>query len=380
MPGPQEPPSAAGPRVLHLVSSLEIGGKERVVLELAGEARKRGREHALLLFDAPHRADGRDLDPGAIPWEFTPRGPGLDLRFVREVARRAARFEVVHAHNDTAIFYAAAAATLVPPWRRRPGLVGTFHTLPGHDTPWARRLTRWATRRCRAITAVSDELAQRLVKLGWSRPCRVIWNGAPPGQEIDPSARSRWRARLGVGPNELLVGQVARFDPVKRQEDLITAIGLARAKGMAVQAVFAGEGPTLPPLRASAADSPWLHFLGNSHDVPGLLAALDVFVLCSDHEAAPRALLEALAAGCPAVVTEVGGMPHVVGAGTGESAALLVPPRSPQALAAALHELEDPNVRAPYVARAKRRAEAFSSRTVWEAYAALWRDSSAGLE
>jgi glycosyltransferase involved in cell wall biosynthesis len=111
-----------------------------------------------------------------------------------------------------------------------------------------------------------------------------------------------------------------------------------------------------------------------------LLAALDVFVLCSDHEAAPRALLEALAAGCAAVVTEVGGMPHVVGAGTSEPPALLVPPRSPESLADALHELEDPRLRAAYAARARTRAEAFSSGTVWEAYAALWRDSSAGPE
>jgi glycosyltransferase involved in cell wall biosynthesis len=183
-----------------------------------------------------------------------------------------------------------------------------------------------------------------------------------------------------VRPDELLVGQVARFDPVKRQEDLIAAIGLARTSGLAVQAVFAGDGPTLPLLRASAADRSWLHFLGNTHDVPGLLAALDVFVLCSDHEAAPRALLEALAAGCPAVVTEVGGMPHVVGAGTSEPAALLVPPRSPEALATALGTLSDPNVRTAHAARARTRAEAFSSRAAWEAYAALWRDSSAGPE
>ena len=362
--------------MLHLVSSLEVGGKERVVLELAGEARRRGHEHALLLFDAPYRTGGRDLDPGSIPWRFTPRGPGLDLGFVHEVSRRAKGFDVVHAHNDTAIFYAAAAAALVPPWTRRPRVLGTFHTLPGHDTPWARRLTRWATQRCCNVTAVSDELARRLVSLRWSRPCSVVWNGAPSVQETDPATRSRWRELLGVGPNELLVGQVARFDPVKRQEDLIAAVRLARAKGMAVEAVFAGDGPTIQALRASAAACPWLHFLGNTHDVPGLLASLDVFVLCSDHEAAPRALLEALAAGCPSIVTAVGGMPHLVGAGTDEPAALLVPPRAPAVLAAALQQFASPRAREIYAVRARKRALTFSGPATFEAYEALWRDAS----
>ena len=79
-----------------------------------------------------------------------------------------------------------------------------------------------------------------------------------------------------------------------------------------------------------------VHFLGQRRDIPDLLAALDIFVLPSHSEGVSLALLEAMAAGLPVIATAVGGLPEVV---TDGENGLLIPPKDPEALAAALARL-----------------------------------------
>ena len=79
--------------------------------------------------------------------------------------------------------------------------------------------------------------------------------------------------------------------------------------------LLAGEGPERPKLEAligSLNIGARVHFLGVRKDVPELLRAVDVFALTSVSEAASLTLLEAMASGCPSVVTNVGGNPELV--------------------------------------------------------------------
>jgi glycosyltransferase involved in cell wall biosynthesis len=103
--------------------------------------------------------------------------------------------------------------------------------------------------------------------------------------------------------------------------------------------VVVGEGPLDSELRALAAElgiETRIRFLGPRSDMAAILGIFDVYVLPSLREGLPLALLEAMAAGCPIVATEVGGVPSVVEPGvTGE----LVPPKDPDALAAGILSL-----------------------------------------
>src|SRR5207245_8720748 len=102
----------------------------------------------------------------------------------------------------------------------------------------------------------------------------------------------------------------------------------------------------LKELAAELGISPRVAFLGTRHDIPECLAALDLFVLPSLNEGMGRALVEAMAVGCPVVATRVGGIPDVVTDGT---TGLLVPPRDERALAEAiLTLLRDRSRRAAY--------------------------------
>lgn len=350
------------------MSSLEVGGKERVVLDLAQRARRLGLDHELLLFDAPYRSTGQDFDPGDVPWHFIPRGPGMDLGFIRKVRRFTARggFEVLHAHNDTAVFYGAAANL---PWRVT-RTTGTFHTKPGHDTPLARKMTRWATGRHGSVTAVSDELADVLTELGWSRRPQVLWNGVDL-EEYRPAAEVAGSTASQPGPIHVVT--LARADPIKRTVDLMEAVDLARSNGADLRLTVVGGGPLLGELQSKGAALEGQTVLPRVDDVPAFLRSADLFALVSDHEAAPRALLEAMASGLPCCVTDVGGMPEILLGGGGPPAGRLVPPRTVPALAAALGELAGCGATRLALGRAAReRAGQFSAEREWSAYTDVW--------
>jgi len=113
-------------------------------------------------------------------------------------------------------------------------------------------------------------------------------------------------------------------------------------------------------------------FLGARKDIPALLSACDIGLLCSHEEGFSNAILEGMAAGLPMVVTEVGGNPEAVLNG---ETGLVVPPRSPRQLADAIVRLAgDQALRARFGAEAKRRvAENFTLDRCAERYGSLYR-------
>jgi glycosyltransferase involved in cell wall biosynthesis len=117
-----------------------------------------------------------------------------------------------------------------------------------------------------------------------------------------------------------------------------------------------GDGERRAALEALAAElglADRAHFLGWRRDLPAVYADLDVVCLTSLNEGSPVALIEAMAAGRPVVATAVGGVPEVVQDGV---SGLLVPPRDPAALAAAIAGLLAEPARAAALGRAARAA------------------------
>lgn len=363
------------PPVLHLLSGLEIGGKERVALNLARRGRRDGHDHRLLLFDTPFRSTDVDLDPRDIPWHFAPRRSGIDLTLASRVLTYARQngMRVIHAHNDSAIFYGALAAFLS---RRSVKLIGTFHTWPSHDTASARIVTRLAAKAAHAVTSVSAELRTRLLDGGWLDTCVTLPNGVDLAEFSGPDRGAGWRQRLRLDDNAILVAHVGRLDPIKRQEDLIAAAREIASARSDIAFALLGRGPYRQALEHRARGLANLHFIEQTGDVPGFLRAADIFVLCSDHEASPLALLEAMAAGRAIVATEIGGIPDMVTDPRSGPSAILIPPRRPDLLAAAIRDLAaDPSRRAALGEAALRRVEEFSLDRQWERYRRLYGEA-----
>jgi glycosyltransferase involved in cell wall biosynthesis len=167
-----------------------------------------------------------------------------------------------------------------------------------------------------------------------------------------------WRARHGIPAQSLLFGAAGRLVQEKAYEVFIRAASRV-PKERDVHFAIAGSGPLKEFLggeiaRAGLADR--FHLVGLTDDVPHFLGQLDVFVLSSRFEGFPIALLEALAAGLPAIATSVGGVPEMLGRDGG----LIVARESEGELAAAFEKMLDPAARRAFAGRAQALAERFS--------------------
>jgi len=191
----------------------------------------------------------------------------------------------------------------------------------------------------------------------------------------NPQAYAWLRSGLGLPPEELLVGQVARYDPMKDQAGFLRAAGELVRSGSPAHFVLIGHEVTdaNPALTAAAREAGLagrVHLLGRQDDIGRYEAALDVLVSPSAFgEGFPNAVAEAMACGVACVVTDVGDSAYLVGE-TGR----VVPPSDPSALAAACGALlADANERGALGAAARRRIEAnFSLERTVAAYRQLY--------
>jgi len=166
----------------------------------------------------------------------------------------------------------------------------------------------------------------------------------PSGIDVErlcpnPQARTSVRTELGVKPDSVLVGMIARFHPVKDHPTFLRAAALVHRQYPDLNFLFAGEGMTadnqaLLRLVNENGLQQVVYLLGTRRDVPRLTAALDVACLSSWSESSPFVIGEAMACGVPCVVTDVGDSAYIV-ADTG----LAVPPRDPAALANGIMQL-----------------------------------------
>ena len=355
-------------RVLILVKGLGRGGAEQLLASAAPylDRQRFAYTYAYLL---PWKDSlVKDLEAAGFPVRCLGggRGAGWVGRLRDLVAEE--RFDLVHAHSPVA----AAAARLVIGGRTR--MVYTEHNVWQRYHP----ATRWANLltfpRNDHVFAVSDEVRASIrcpPPLRWLRGWRL-----PPLETLhhglDPAAVDRWQAAGGPDPREVLgvparapvVGSIANFKAAKDHATLLRAAALVRERLPEARFVLVGRGPLEAAARRLAAElglERTVVFAGFREDAQRLAAAFDVFALSSTYEGLPIALVEAMALGCPAVATRVGGVPEVVAHGRH---GLLVPPADPRALAAALLELlGDPGRRARMGEAARARALDFDIRT-----------------
>jgi glycosyltransferase involved in cell wall biosynthesis len=225
------------------------------------------------------------------------------------------------------------------------------------------------------VAAVSNELRDRLVKDGWVSHCKTIFNGVDTTLFSPDGRLSGLRQQLGLRSGELLIGHLGRLDPIKRHSDLIAAARLLTItpRMPPFRVVIMGSGPIEEALRKDAAGCRGITILPATHEVPAVLRELDILVLCSAHEGAPRIILEAMATGLPILATAVGGIPEML-SDTAGPCGYLVPVNQPQAIAAAILEIvECPVERMRRAALARNRVAAhFSAQREWLDYKAVY--------
>lgn len=313
----------------HVLDSLAVGGAETLVCSLARFQQQAG-HRVVVHCRAASGPLAHELQTAGIP-VLLHNAPSrrLTLLGLFRTFRRY-RPDVVHCHN-------IAPTVLAAPVARIAGVPCVVSTRHGTVTRSRRRERKFwlAARFCWRVVAVSHFAAQQLASGPWARPDKltVILNGAA----LPPALRAG--LPLTSSPRPFTLISVGRLHRVKDFPSLLRAVALATASFPHLRLWILGDGPERTQLESLASElgiSHCVKLLGSRNDVGRWLAQADVFVLASLSEGVPIALLEAFAAGLPAVVTAVGGMPEVVqccGAG------VVVPPSQPEALAQAILDL-----------------------------------------
>ena len=318
-------------RVLLVIDSLDGGGAERYVVDLAIALRSRGWDVEVACSAAGVRAArlrAANVPVNVLAGSLVKRR--LSLCYVRALHRLLAqgRYDVVHAHLYAS---AAAAAAAVP---RDTPLVLTEYS----EGPWrswrARAVSRWFYRRASRIVAVSTSIRNGLVD---------AYRVPPACIEVLPAISAiavRPRAPRPGGERSAVIGFAGRLIPEKGVDVFLHAASLVAGVVPEARFVVIGDGRLRGVLEALAGDLGLLEervrFLGFRDDAADLIAGLDILAVPSRSEGTALVVGEAMAAGVPVVVSRVGGLPDQV---THRRTGLVVDPQDPEGLATALVSL-----------------------------------------
>jgi len=233
------------------------------------------------------------------------------------------------------------------------------------------------TRPADCVIEVSEHGLRAGREIGVLSPDRsvAIHNGISLARVDEGLRASRERADVGLSSEHLIVGTVARLDPVKGMEQWLRAAGVAAAAEPRARFVIVGDGPQRESLTRLARElgiAPLVVWVGQQNAVR-YYRLFDVFALASRYEGLSIAILESMAAGLPAVATRVGGNPELV---TDGETGYLVPAQDGRAMGQAiLRLLTDSVARRAMGRRARERVEAeFTEEQMVARVAALYTD------
>jgi len=336
--------NAVSPRVVRLITRLNVGGPARNALLLT---------HGLapefdttLAAGTPTAVEGEMSHPSVTVHRLPlvrPLDMKADARSFAAVRRLLVdrRPALLHTHMAKAGSIGRLAALSLTGRLRT---VHTFHghVLEGYFNPAVQRTFVEAERRLAARTdaliAVSSEVRDDLLALGIGRPEKfnVISVGIDLSAYLAIDGPSGFlRAELGLSPTTPLVGVIGRLVPIKDHATLLAA--MAKLDGIHLAVIGDGElRGQLETLTRDLGLAGSVHFTGWSGDLPAAVSDLDVIALTSRNEGTPVALIEAAAGRRPAVATDVGGVRSVVQEGV---TGLLAPAGDADAVAALLARL-----------------------------------------
>jgi len=363
--------------ILVLVPALPVGGAERQLADLVrGLDPRRFRaivacQHGLGPVAERLRTDG-------FPVHLLSDRRRFDAAFLARTVRlvRKERVRLILSHG----FSTGVAARLAGALGGAPVRLLAEHSTGERDmTPARHRVNRLLAPLTTAWVSVAHGQRAYLTETKGipGDRIRVIPNGIDPAPYRPAGARERIRAELGIAPAAPVAGMLAVLRPEKDARTFLLAARFVADDLPDARFLLVGDGPEQADLAREA------HALnldgravlaGRRDDVPDVLSAFDVSVLCStDVETFPLAFLESMASGLPLIGTRVGGLPEMI---EPERNGLLVRPRDPRGLAdALLRVLSDRDLARRWGEASLARVEReFTLRGMVRAYEALFTD------
>ncbi len=357
-------------RVMQVTWSFVAGGSEMYAFTVASSLDPRKYESAMCALDKGGALE-EEIRSAGIPLEVMNRRPRVDIHLMWRLYKlfRKHKVAVVHTHHFNQLFYSLAGARLAGA-----RIIHTEHSVEYFKRRRLRVALRWMSLFCDKILAIGEDGARTLAEQVKIPPGKLEIIRAGVDTEAFRYSRSEARLALGIEDDARVAIIVARLFPEKNHLLLLEAFSQVARRIERTRLLIVGDGVERDAIR-SEIDRLGLQntveMLGVRRDVGRLLAAADVFVLSSDREGLPIAVLEAMAARKPVVATAVGDLPLVVRDGeTGR----LVPDRNAKAMAEAIIEVLSDEERASEMGERARTvvAERFSLRAMIEHHARLY--------
>jgi glycosyltransferase involved in cell wall biosynthesis len=300
--------------VLHVVTSLEPGGMENGVCNLARELEPRGVVTNVACLERRGPFAGRLPDSSRVEvlGKRTAFSPGAVLRLARAIRRWKPR--IVHTHNFGPLIYGALATF----WGRSPALLHGEHSLlaPWELMPKRLKQRRVFYRACRAIHTVSTPQREELIGLGFpAQRVLAISNGVDTSK-FTLRDRSAARHLLSLPDDVPVIGLAGRFGPHKGHQTMLEAFAkMGHSSAESVLVFFGTGGSKEAAVLQTIAEHPFgsrIHVAGYRPDLEQCYPALDLLVLPSTNEGASNVALEAMACGVPVLAnTGVGNEPMI---------------------------------------------------------------------
>jgi glycosyltransferase involved in cell wall biosynthesis/predicted N-acetyltransferase YhbS len=278
---------------------------------------------------------------------------------------RSGEWAVVHVHSPLPGSVARLAVRTISASRRPTVLTTEHNRWDTHRLP-TRVLNRFTSRWDVATLAVSDEVRQSIHGSA-THHIQTVRHGIDVAATATMLAhRDAVRAEFGLSPDDIVVGTVANFRAQKDYPNLLNAARALADRQDHVRFVAIGQGPQEAQIRARCTElglDDRFTLTGFRSDAVRVMAGFDIFVLASQWEGLPVAMMEAMALGLPIVATNVGGVAEEL---TNDIDALLVPPGEPAALAEALERVATyPDLRRQLARAAQARSPEFDvARTI----------------
>lgn len=329
-------------RLAFIIRSLDYGGAERQLVTLAKALDKRRLDTTILTFYSGGYLEKELAGSGVKLVSLGKRGRWDLPAFLGRLAYhlRQIRPDVIHSYLDIPNLLAIGAK----PFCSNPAIIWGVRSsdldLDKYD--WLRRCGSSLERRVAILPdriIVNSHAGQKhLLSQGFpAEKLVLIHNGFDtehfrPDEEARTKVRREWR----IGNNEILIGMVARFDPVKDHAMFLRAASLVRKGRSDVRFICVGDGPRgygqrLQQMAERLSVSEKVSWAGMRSDMRNVYSGLDIHVSSSRSEGFPNVVGEAMSCAVPCVVTDAGDAAMIVG-----DTGFVSPSRNPPALAASL--------------------------------------------
>ena len=327
-------------KILHIITRLIYGGAQQNTVASCKAQADAGHEVFLVhgpvfgpegsLVDEANESGAHRSVINSMERSVSPLKDYATYRALRKLIR-CIKPDVVHTHSSKAGIVGRAAA-----WKQHvPAVIHTIHGLPFHDSQNALKRNlfikaeRYAAKRCHKLVGITQAMCDTfkahhigrddqfaVVPSGvdvelWENPTRAA-SGYPNNAKL----REEIRTQLGIPQDAVVIGLVARFDPLKGHADLIRIAPQLVEKFPKLRLLFVGDGWHRTQVETAVRDAGLAdHVLTTGfvqlRRVSLLYRSMDVKVLPSYQEGQSRTLLESLLSGCPIVGYNVGGIPEV---------------------------------------------------------------------